>query len=96
MPAAGKAVTIKDIEEILEAVEARQNNFPDEPRDMTFMLVMLNIGDRYASVTCINGEWVGKKKDIPKPLDESGIPKCPDGHPLTQGAGLKLGWIVDE
>lgn len=94
MPKAGDVLKIEDIEEILEAVEMRQRNFPDEPRDMTFMLVMLNIGDRYAKVDCIKGEWVGQlKKDIPRRRD-GGLPLCPNGHPLTQSGGLKLGWLA--
>lgn len=92
MPAAGKKVTIEDIEEILDAVKTRGENFPEEPEDMTWMLVLINIGNRYASVACIEGEWVGKKKDIPP---GTGVPTCPNGHPLIQSAGLHLGWLAD-
>lgn len=89
----GKPLSIEDVEEILEAVETRSQNFPGEPRDMTFMVVMLNIGERYADVTCVQGEWEGKKKDL-TPRKDGGIPLCPNGHPLTQGPGLKLGWLL--
>lgn len=94
MAKVGEALTIEDIEEILEAVDARQANFPDEPRDMTFMLVMLNIGDRYSEVECVNGEWTGIKKELKRRAD-GGVPLCPNGHPLLQGPGLKLGWLSD-
>jgi hypothetical protein len=90
MAEAGKSLSIEDAQEIIEAFERRHKNFPLETWDMTIMLVLLNIGDRYAEVVCINGEWTGIKKDIPKGID---LPRCPNGHILTQGSGLTLGWI---
>lgn len=92
MAEAGKVLTMDDVQEILDAVETRKRNFPDEPIEMTWALVLFNIGDRYASVSCINGEWKGIKKDIPRNTGMH-IPVCPNGHPLTQGIGLQLGWL---
>lgn len=95
VPKVGDALNIDDLEMIIEAVEQRQRNFPDEPSEMTLALVFFNIGDRFAPVTCINGEWSGLKKDIPKGNPQS-IPKCPNNHVLTMGPGLRLGWIDGE
>lgn len=92
IPKAGEALTIKDVEVILEAVGARKKNFPDEPAAMTIALVLMNIGDRYAKVSCVAGEWVGLKTDIPK-SETNDIPKCPNGHVLTQDRGLSVGWV---
>lgn len=89
-PKPGNSLTINDLEMILEAVQTRQRNFPSEPASMSFILVMMNIGDRFAPVTCVEGEWEGLKVDIPKGTD---IPQCPNGHVLIQGDGLCIGWI---
>lgn len=91
MPTAGKPLSLDDVEMILDAVRLRKRNFPTEPEDVTMLLVLLNIGDRYTSVACINGEWVGQKQDIPK---GEGIPMCPNGHVLTQSnTRLAVGWV---
>ena len=92
MVALGKPLAPEDVEMILEAVDQRSQNFPDEPRDITFLLVLLNIGERYRSVSCVAGEWVGKKSDISNKTAD-GTPLCPNGHLLEQGAGVTLGWI---
>lgn len=94
-PEAGKTLTMADVEQIGGAIKKRQENFPDEPLEMTVALVLLNIGDRYAPVICLEEEWQGLKQDIPKG-DGVGVPKCPNGHVLTQGAGLSLGWYAGE
>lgn len=92
MPEAGKPLSIEDAHEIFEAIRTRHRNFPDEPMGMTAVLVLLNIGDRYASVVCMHEpcSWTGIKKDIPK---GEGIPTCPNGHVLMQSAGLVIGWL---
>jgi len=92
MPEAGKPLSIEDASEIYEAIVKRKENFPDEPLHMTVVLVLLNIGDRYASVACMNEEhgWTGLKKDIPK---GEGLPTCPEGHVLMQRGGLTIGWL---
>lgn len=93
VPEAGDFLSTEDVEMIFEAVRVRQTNF-DEPAGLSILVVMLNIGDRFAPVECIEQEWQGLKKDIPVPED-GGIPKCPNGHALTQGPGLRLGWLRD-
>jgi hypothetical protein len=93
MPEVGKGLSIEDVEMLLNALETRSTNFPEESFDLTFALVMLNIGQRFTSVSCINGEWVGQKKDVPKGDD---VPKCPNGHVLMEGVGIQLGWIFSE
>lgn len=95
MAEAGKPLSIKDAQEIFEAVKTRQKNFPDEDLGMTLTLILLNIGDRYATATCIDAKhgWTGLKKDIPR---GEGIPKCPEGHVLTQTTGFTLGWMSSE
>ena len=93
IPQAGNTLTIADVEQIAGAIKTRRKNFPDEPLEMTVALVLLNIGDRYAPVQCIEQEWTGLKQDIPK---GEGVPKCPNGHVMTQGPGLSLGWYTDQ
>lgn len=92
IPKAGDSITIKDVEEIVTAVVDRQQKFPGEPVGITIALVLMNIGDRYSPVECLEQEWTGIKKDVPK---GEGVPKCPNGHVLMQGPGLKLGWLAD-
>lgn len=91
-PKPGDKLTIVDIENIVMAVSERQQKFPEEPVGVTIAFVMLNIGDRYSPVECIEQEWTALKKDVPR---GEGVPKCPNGHVLTQGPGLKLGWLAD-
>lgn len=94
-PKVGSRLNMADVEQIGGAIKTRQENFPDEPLEMTVALVLLNIGDRYAPVTCIGGEWDGLKQDIPKG-DGVSVPKCPNGHVMTQGLGLQLGWYAGD
>mgnify|MGYP001183627664 CR=1 FL=1 len=93
VPEAGKPLEVDDVEMILDAVAKRRENFPDEPAGLTFMLVLLNIGDRFAPVTCQEQEWEGYIQDVPK---GEGVPKCPNGHTLVRGNPLKLGWVMPE
>lgn len=75
---------------ILQAVNQRNKNFPDEPGAVTIALVLMNIGRRFTKVRCIEREWSGILQDIPK---GEGVPKCPNGHALFEQRGLELGWI---
>ena len=95
MAKAGEPLSIEDAYEIFVAITKRHENFPDEPLDMTWILVLRNIGDRYSEVICMNEKhsWKGIKKDIPK---GEGIPTCPEGHALMQGAGLTIGWLPND
>lgn len=91
---AGKPLSMSDLEMITDAIKKRRENFPEEPKEMTWALVLMNIGDRFTPVECMNGEWRGVKKDVPKGEDE---PKCPNGHVLIQGkGGLTIGWVKAE
>lgn len=90
----GQEVTFEDAQEILEAIQTRQKNFPGEPNEVTLAVVLMGIGNRYTSVNCIEGEWVGKKRDIGHE-DADGVPTCPNGHHLVEsGARVTLGWML--
>jgi hypothetical protein len=84
------ALTVHEMNEIAQAVMARQERFKDEALNMSIMVVLANIGDRFAPVSCVAGEWSGHKKDL---QPSTGIPKCPNGHVLMQGVGKVLGWV---
>jgi hypothetical protein len=56
--------------------------------------VLMNIGDRYSPVECVEHEWKALRKDVPirKSPDDPFL--CPNGHEIMKtGSGLKLGWI---
>ncbi len=93
VPKPGDHLSTADVEMIAEALEQRQHNFPDEPAIMTLTLVLLNIGNRFRNVTCIEEEWTGIQQNLPK---LGGDPKCPNGHPLTKGPALKLVWVPED
>lgn len=90
IPQSGDFLKQADYEMIVDAIEARRLNNPEEDFRTAVMVVLLNIGERYTIVDCMNGEWSGLKKDLPH---SDGIPKCPNGHVLFEGSGLKLAWI---
>lgn len=93
-PKPGSALTVEDFDMIMEAVEQRQHNWPEEPFKMSMGLIFFNIGDRFAPVSCVDEThaWEGLKSDIPKD-PTGGVPKCPGGHVLMQGEGLHIGWV---
>jgi hypothetical protein len=95
VPEAGNALTYEDFEEIMEVVEERLKNFPKEPPVIILWTVLANIGDRYAPVECMEKEWEGQKKDLPKAA-EGEDPRCPNGHPIRQGPRLSVGWVEDK
>jgi len=90
-PEPGTALRLEDAAMIIDALDARSKMFPHEPLDVSMKVVLFNIGDRFAKVTCVNGEWTGMKADFP--LYMFAIPKCPNGHVCTQDKDLRLGWI---
>lgn len=90
IPIAGSDITLDDVKTIVESIVQRHENFPDEDIRVTIGLVLCNIGDRFATIECTNGEWSGLKSDI---APGEGVPQCPNGHSLYQGVGLKLGWL---
>ena len=91
VPKPGDKLSIDDCDMIVEAIERRQENFPEEKLGISVAVVLFNIGNRFAPVYCINGEWKGLKKDIPK-REGGGVPLCPNGHVMTEGPSLCLGW----
>ena len=93
MPKPGDHLSTADVEMIAEAIEKRQKNFPTEPAILSFSLVLMNIGDRFRQLTCIEEEWTGLTADVPK---GEGTPKCPNGHPLNKGPSLKLVWVPED
>lgn len=90
-PKAGTALRVEDVDLILESVNARQKIWANEPIDMSLKVVLFNIGDRFAEVACVGGEWSGTKTTFPP--GQTGVPKCPNGHVCVQGKGLRLGWL---
>ena len=91
IPEVGTALDFDELDMIASAIMNRQERAPAEPIEVSIALVLANIGSRYAPVQCAEQEWTGLKADIP-PGD--GIPKCPNGHVLYEGYGLKLGWVL--
>lgn len=91
IPVAGNALKVEDFELIIEAITRRQQKFRQESLRLSIGVVLANVGDRFAPAQCIKGEWSGIKADLEPTTD---IPKCPNGHVLMQGEGLKLGWVA--
>ena len=87
-------ISVSDIEAITRAIETRQTNFGEELH-WSVGVVLMNYGDRFTSVSCIGGEWSGNKAEIIR-RTATGLPLCPDGHPLMEGAGRKVLALVDE
>jgi len=71
-----KVIDSNDLINIVEKIKWRQSNFKE---DLTTSLgvVLLNYGSEYVSVICVEGEWLGRKKDL---VISHGIPKCSNGH----------------
>lgn len=93
MPTVGTPLSTTDMDIIFEAVLDRKTNFPDEPSNMIFYLVLSGIGERYRTVQCIEQEWTCLKKDVPQGED---LPTCPNGHALVEGPGMTIGWIPSD
>lgn len=90
-------LTIDQAYDIADRFTARRVAFKDETDQYSLMVVLLNYGDHLTRVDCINGEWSGTKGDLlrqPTGLHGFGIPKCPNGHVLTESTErLQLGLI---
>lgn len=76
-----RKLTIDEFRDIVNAFVERRERFPRENDEDSLMVVLVNYGDRFTNVRCINGEWVGIKHHIPR---TDGIPKCPNGHVLLE------------
>lgn len=92
IPESGDFLSPQDVNMIFQAIKERHEKFPDEPMQLTAVLVMLNVGDRFAPVSCVEECWEGYLKDVPS---GEGVPKCPEGHPLFKEPGLRLAWVKD-
>lgn len=95
VPEVGDAFSRQDLNDVLDAIETRKRNFPTEPESVRLGVILFNLGDKYAPVTCVNGEWSGRKTES-ETSGALGLPKCPNGHVLFEGSGLKLGWVAEE
>lgn len=92
-PVPGFPLTVDECERLYQTLLTRRENFPEEDPHDSFMVVLLNAGDPYTPVICIGGEWEGLKGDLTVEFPD--IPLCPNGHPLTEGFGIALGWAND-
>lgn len=94
-PMAGMMLRESDAEMIYESFALHQERFHETHEPVLSMaFVLLNIGDRYSPVECVEGEWKALRKDVPvrKKPDDPFL--CPNGHEIEKtGSGLKLGWI---
>lgn len=85
----------EDYEGIVELIEHRQMAFEDkEDLRTSILVVLLNFGNRFATVDCMMGEWSGLKSDLISV--DGGVPKCPNGHVCFEGPGYKLAWVREE
>jgi hypothetical protein len=75
-----RVLNVGDIENIVQKIQYRRLQFNEDLR-MALGVVLMNYGDRYVKVRCINGEWSGTKADL---IPRDGIPLCPNGHPLFE------------
>lgn len=89
IPKNGDFLIKDDVAAIYEAYEAHQKKFPLTPPPISLAWVMMNIGNDYAPVECIEQEWEGSIFDVDMRKDE---PRCPNGHALRRGAPLRLSW----
>lgn len=88
-----KVLNVTDIENIVQKVEYRQLQF-NEDLMMAIGVVLMNYGDRYVKVRCVNEEWEGTKAYL-TPRD--GVPLCPNGHPLLEiSKAPELALVLDE
>lgn len=93
IPQAGETFSLEDMEMVFEAVKERQEKHPEEAAGLSLWVVFSQIGERFRKVQCVEQEWEGVKQDIPVSL---GDPKCPNGHSLHAGSGLRIGWLAVE
>lgn len=92
VPQNGRFLTSDDIAMIYEAWAKQQQNFPHKPPVQSLVEVIMNIGNRWAPIVCVRGEWRGIIGDLKDINEEGRQPVCPNGHGLTRGPGLRLSW----
>lgn len=90
VPEVGAPFSRTDLDMILEAMQERKVNFPDEPAALTLYFVICGIGERFRKIQCVEQEWECLKKDIP---EGEGQPTCPNGHSLHEGPSITIGWV---
>lgn len=93
-PIPGFPLTGEEYEVIYTELETRMTEHPEEGLHQSLIFVLSNAGDRYTPLTCAGGEWEGRKQDIP-PYTPPAYPVCPNGHLVTAGFGLAIGWAHD-
>jgi len=94
IPISGEPLSVEHALSIAEQVEYRQNHFRDEMLYTSIAVILMNYGEQFRELRCINGEWGGVKRDIDA---SGGIPTCPDGHPIFEEANrVALGWVGEE
>lgn len=68
------ALTIEQANMIADAVDERRTLLPDEPLRTSLLVVLFNIGDRFAPVACVRCDWRGLKHEANV---ERRLPMCP-------------------
>ena len=84
-------LTLQQAERIAAAIVWRQDNWESEHIRQSIIVVLLNHGNQFTKVECTHGEWSGVKSD----LEDTGVPRCPSGHPLYELDGGKRLALVD-
>jgi hypothetical protein len=92
VPQNGRFLTSKDIGMIYEAWQEHLTKFPQTPPDVSLKYIMMNIGNQWAPIVCVRGEWRGTILDVKEIKEDGRQPVCPNGHGLTRGPGLRLSW----
>jgi len=88
----GRTLNMEELMDMAESVAFRRSNF-DEPLETSVAVVLANTGDHMTEVACVNGEWSGVKGDL---TAGPGIPKCPNGHVMTESPErARLGWVKE-
>ena len=87
----GSELTVVQALRLSDAYFYRRERWADEDPRTSFLVAVLNYGDRLTAVACIGREWSGTKGDLQR---QEGIPLCPNGHPLIEfGPRCRLGLI---
>lgn len=87
-------LTVAQAKAIHDAYRYRRQEYHfSEDSEMSMLVVLLNAGAPYTPVRCVGGEWSGVKGDLPR---QAGLPHCPNGHVLTEGPGVVLGFVPED
>lgn len=93
VPVAGEELSDLDIIALLSLMGEVKKKQPEITLAQTIGFVLANAGERYRYLVCQEGEWTSLKGDFES---QKGLEKkCPQGHDIYQGVGLKLGWVPD-